>query len=296
MVFVCDKCQKIFSSKQRMSTHVNSNVCIKQIEKLTCKHCLHKFADNTGYNYHLEHNVCKKTSDNNTTLALEIEKMKLELQLEEEKTKQKQIEDHMKQIEDHMKQVEAEEKTKQKQIDLEIVKEKMIVKMKLKSNNTTNVTNVTNVNNSNNTYNIDIHPVAFGKEDFSELNDEQIIRYILNRPNKAIEDIVNIIYCSKKNKLNHTVYIPSRNKSIAMVSNGNRFIHRDANETIDEIYGNSKDKLDEMLESNGNKLSPFQIKVYSDIEYNPKHEAKVKRNIKFDIIDMEPVIKNEINT
>ena len=84
----------------------------------------------------------------------------------------------------------------------------------------------------------------------SELDDEQRLSDThLNRPMKLIEDIVNIVYCSKKTTLNHGVYIPARNKSVAMVSNGSRFVHRDTTETINQIYGNSKDKLDDILEA-----------------------------------------------
>ena len=46
----------------------------------------------------------------------------------------------------------------------------MIIKMKPRIiNHTTTNNNTTN----NNTYNIDIHPVPFGKEDLSELDDER---------------------------------------------------------------------------------------------------------------------------
>lgn len=312
MVFICDKCSRTFSSKHRLNTHIESDVCVRRFEKLMCKLCHQKFANNNGYKYHVEQHVCQKyINTNNDKLLdvkqhidvneanplLEIEKMKLELQIEEQHTKQKQIEsEKLKQIEEErtkQKQIEAEEKTKQKQLELEILKAKMIIKMKVKNTNNT-TTNITNSNNNNN-YTINLHPVAFGKEDFSELDDERMIKYLLNRPHKAIEEIVNIIYCSKNNKLNHTVYIPARNQSIAMVSNGQRFIHRDANEAIQEIFGNSKDKLDDLIEANGDKLNEFMMGIYTKNEYDPKHEAKVKKNIKFGIIDMESTVKKEIS-
>ena len=302
MTFICNKCYKSFSNKHRLNTHLESNVCVRRSEKRMCKLCNQIFANNNGYKYHIEHKVCQKyisndeLSDtvkvmdtNETKLSLELEKMKIELQIEEEKTKQRMIESEEKNKE---KQI-AEEKTKQKQIELEIIKQKMIIKMKPQTVNNTTNNNTTNNTNSNNTYNIDIHPVAFGEEDLSELDDERVIRYILNRPAKAIEDIVNIVYCSKKNRLNHTVYIPARNKSVAMVSNGSRFVHRDATETINQIYGNSKDKLDDILEANSEILTNHLTKCYSNIEYDPKHEERVKKNIKFEMINMEPVIKNE---
>ena len=157
------------------------------------------------------------------------------------------------------------------------------------------VTNSNNTN-SNNTYNINLHPVAFGKEDTSILDDEQVIKYILNRPAKAIEDIVKTIYCNKNNKKNHTVYIPSRNKSVAMVSNGERFVHKDAGETVEQIYSTGKDKLDDLLESHSDQLSRFQIRVYRYNDSNQKHEETVKRNIKLGLIDMETVIKSELQS
>lgn len=301
MQFVCSNCDRNFSSKQMLNNHVENMTCVKRLEKYTCDKCMKLFSSKRRLEYHLKQKICFKK--NNTNLEnqtlLELEKMKIELQIEEEKTKQKLIESEektkQKEIEierTKQKQIEAEEKTKQKQIELEIVREKMIIKMKPRIiNHTTTNNNTTN----NNTYNIDIHPVPFGKEDLSELDDERVIKYILNRPAKAIEDIVNIVYCSKKNRLNHTVYIPARNKSIAMVSNGHRFVHRDAIETINEIYGNSKDKLDDILEANSDILTNHLTKCFSNIENDQKHEERVKKNIKFEMINMEPVVKTELH-
>lgn len=274
MVHNCYLCNVNFSSKRNLDNHLQKQVCLKKNEKNKCDLCHKTFSSKQRLDYHINQVNCttKNTVQiENTINSLEIEKLKIELQIEGEKTKQ------------------IEEKTKQKQIELKIMREKKLVKIKCKTSNS--------YNNSNNTINIDtvnIHPVAFGKEDLSILNDENVIKYILNRPAKAIEDIVKTIYCNKSIKLNHTVYIPSRNKSIAMVSNGQRFIHKDAVETVELLYSDGKDKLDDLLESKKNELTKFQIKMYNENEENPKNEEKIKRNIKLGLIDMEAVIKSEL--
>ena len=104
-----------------------------------------------------------------------------------------------------------------------------------------------------------------------------------------------MVHCSKNNQKNHTVYIPQRNKKVAMVSNGETFVHKDADETVEQIYGNSKDKLDDLLEANSEILTNHLTQAFSNIEDNPKHEQTVKRNIKFGLIDMETVIKMTLN-
>lgn len=269
MVFSCNICNLSFSSKRNLNNHIQKQVCVKKMEKYKCNICCKTFSSKQRLVYHHNQVNCVKneilTTDTNN-LSPDIEKLKIELKIEEEKTKQKQL-------------------------DLEISREKTILKMKCKTSNSYN--NNSN-NNTINIENVNIHPVAFGKENTSILDDQKVINYIISRPAKAIEDIVKTIYCSKNNKRNHTVYIPSRNKSIAMVSNGERFIHKDAVETVEQIYSNGKDKLDDLLESNADKLSKFQVKVYSENNENPKHEEKIKRNIKLGLIDMEAIIKSEL--
>ena len=53
----------------------------------------------------------------------------------------------------------------------------------MKSKSISNSHNNSN-NNSINIETLNVHPVAFGKEDFSILDDNKVISYILNRPYK----------------------------------------------------------------------------------------------------------------
>ena len=78
-----------------------------------------------------------------------------------------------------------------------------------------------------------------------------------------------------------------------MVSDGHRYVHGDAHETIEKIYDDSKGWLDDMIEDNTCLLAPYFVKDYSKVEYDPIYEAKIKRNIKLGMLNMEPVIKTE---
>ena len=65
MVYICDNCHRNCSSKQRLNTFIlNQIYVLKREDKLICADCNRKFANNNGYKYHIEHNVCKKKGIN----------------------------------------------------------------------------------------------------------------------------------------------------------------------------------------------------------------------------------------
>ena len=57
MEYVCDLCQRHFTSKRRLTYHVDHDVCQKQLHK--CPLCGSVFSRDSCLQYHLEHKVCQ---------------------------------------------------------------------------------------------------------------------------------------------------------------------------------------------------------------------------------------------
>lgn len=58
----CQKCNKEFSSKQRINYHITRKVCEKTNKR--CEKCDHLFKTKAMLKYHLENNVCQKNIQN----------------------------------------------------------------------------------------------------------------------------------------------------------------------------------------------------------------------------------------
>lgn len=76
MVYLCDKCNKKFTSLNGFEYHIHNNVCDKR--KFICVKCGQSFTSKQNLNYHIKHKVCSKEPIENDQLLSEISKLKKE--------------------------------------------------------------------------------------------------------------------------------------------------------------------------------------------------------------------------
>jgi uncharacterized C2H2 Zn-finger protein len=100
----------------------------------------------------------------------------------------------------------------------------------MNSNNTTN-----NVNNTNNTIVNNININAYGKEDISHISDNEY-KNIFTKFNSMIPMLIELIHFNEDKPENKNVYISNMRSKHAYMYDGNKWILRNKNELIDDLY------------------------------------------------------------
>lgn len=131
------------------------------------------------------------------------------------------------------------------------------------------------INNGNQQFNV----VAFGKEDISYLTNQDWIK-ILNKKYKSFEDLTIKTHFNKDKPEHQNIYISNLKSKYIMVHNGNDWIVKDRNITIEELYDDKSyiifNKVSELNES-----LPIQIidkfnKIHTDYDKDKIRKALIK--------------------
>ena len=144
-------------------------------------------------------------------------------------------------------------------------------------NNTTNNNNITN--NNNNTVNIKV--LAYKDTDISHLTDRDYQR-ALNRASMCIPQILEKVHFDPEKPENHNVVISSMNNKYIKLHDGQKWNLRDREETVEDLFADAEDLLENKLESwqeEENPKSEWATKKYQ-IYLEVKEKAELYKKIK----------------
>ena len=292
--YVCKLCNKIFSQKSNYSYHINrKNPCVKlesqknhlesqknhlesqkTIEKTkedhiivkindhyNCNYCNKEFTTNSNYNRHIN-KYCKVKKNKDGKMEELYQELIVQMKLQNNEMKLQNNEMKLQ---------------KQKINELEFVLKK--TKIVNNNKNTNNIKNTNTNTNSHNTQNITL--LAFGKEDYSFITNNEL-KQILNKGHQSIPELIKHVYFNNKKPQNSNIYISNIKDQYVMVYNGHKW----------EL--NKKDKpINDLLENNADYLEDKFYKLIENLDsrtknrferfINKRDEDETRNKIKEDI-------------
>ena len=265
VVYKCDKCFKEFKQKGHYKRHLQRKYSCKKIENndkiysnngitipkmeynIKCDFCFNIYSTKFNLNKHLK--ICKLKSEDD-------KKQKLYELL----------------IKDQNRKLEEQNLYLQQQISL------LQEQLKLSRNNNINKNSFNNNNNninSNNTINI----LAYNKTDISHITDKDF-EYIMNRCNMCVPRLIEKTHYDPKKPENKNIYISNIKDKYIMTWNGIKWNLKNREETLDDIYENSSNILEDKIEtweSNKFQYDPVAVsKFYKFLDNKEKDEVKNK--------------------
>lgn len=268
--FVCDNCDKTFTTKQSMMYHVRQEVC-KKDNGNACKFCGKQYAHKSGvYRHQAKCNHRNDEADNDSESELEAEFNLLP--------------PHIAQNERLLKIYDMMVKMKEENEELKV---KVTRTEKVVTNNVTNTDN----SNSHNTYNNstinngtvnNIYLVGYGKEDMGRIDKTDMLKVFQSGFNSALS-LTETMHFNPKYPEFHNVYIPNMKNKYAMMYNGTDWNLVNKDSMIDKIYDNKRDYIEENLEDFLSSLTNSQKKALDRwLNANDDHPYinKIREDIK----------------
>ena len=269
-MFICQVCNKTFTCKQNLDYHAKNVDCGKK----QCSFCKKIFMSKNGLDNHLNNNICQKHKKHQTNYVISCQ-----VQLEQLKLRQQEL------------------KLRQEEVKLEQMKikqQKPVIRLKpIQNNDHCQVDNITNNNNTviNQMVNIS-HPLPYGEEEIDQiLRDPKVINFILSKPNKSIFEMFRKIHCNPDYPQNQTVYISKRNPRIAMVSDGEFYQHRDADDVIQSLFLDNRDRVSDLVDEHLYKLTPYNRQRHETVLVDEDMAKKTTNDIRLGLFDMEHKVK-----
>ena len=282
--YKCDKCNKIFARKYDFNKH--------QKRKFPCKSKEPTSIQNIPENTHdipeiypkisekLENNIkcvyCNKIFVYKSGLYRHI-KLRCKVKKEHDEEKQKIFDRLVKEVD--------EIKNDNKELKDEINKIKSKTKKKITIKNS-------NINSNNK-----IQIIAFGKEDFTKLDNNEFIKILMKGYYSTVE-LANKMHFNPLLPEYHNIYIPNITSKYTMISNGSEWILTPSIETIDNLYDNNKciieDKMKELVD-----LIPYVfiagLERWLRTQDNDKRILRVKDELKLLLYNKREIPMNTSN-
>ena len=225
--YICEKCNKIFSQKGHYERHINRKYsCIKEKTNLTdysnnginipkmeynCVYCNKNYSTKYNLNKHLKCCKEKKNVDNKDKLY-NLLILNTQNKIEKENLFLKQQINNL--------QKELNKKT----------------------------TNIINSNNNNTNCNNTINILAYNKTDMSHLSDKDF-EIIMKKCYKSVPTLIEKTHFSLNKLENKNIYINNINKKYVMIYNGKQWKLHNQNQTLDYLYENSSNILEDKIEN-----------------------------------------------
>ena len=225
MSFVCKKCKKTLSTKQRLEYHIKNNACKKT--QFTCKHCGNGFTAATSMYKHMRENCLanneKKEKEDIYNRLLKLEKDNKKLQMDNNELMKK-----ITKIDLYPKEGFTERPTNF-QINNGVINNTL--------NSTTNVI-----------------LVGHGKEDISIIDKQDLINVLQNGFNSAIK-LTEALHFNPKYPEYQNVYISNIKDKYAMMYDGKNWNLEIKENLINKIYDDKKNLIEENIDDFVNSLS-----------------------------------------
>jgi hypothetical protein len=207
-------------------------------------------------------NMCNYCNKIFSKKANAVKHMKYNCQVIKQQNKENKEENE---INERLKLLELEnDKMKKEIMELKNINNNQPIINKKKSvigdNNTIN-----NTNNINNTTNNNIIIVACGKEDMSKINKKDILK-ALNTGFMSPVSLIEKTHFNDEHPEYHNIFIPDLKNAHAQVHDGTRWVKKNTNDVIDELYDkniayigyaldNEKEMIDKLKQSKRNALN-----------------------------------------
>lgn len=250
MDFVCPRCNKNFTRKLNLERHLNNkNPCEKLVDKTillnnnVCSYCKKNFTRKHDLYRHIKNNcnMLKNKSDDVKDVYFELQsiKEKHELMKEKNESMEKEI--------IRLKQFEKENKRLKKEINNI-------------DNNNNNSNNINGSNNSviignNNRVTNNITIVAHGKEDFDRVfeTDREII-FLLKKGWESPRYSICKTNFNRKFPEYNNIYLPDLKNKHTIVYNGNKYMLRDTDDVVIDLYDKHVEYIKDMLDEFGDDI------------------------------------------
>jgi hypothetical protein len=260
----CKACSKKFTSKHGLDYHILNDAC--KLTNYVCKFCDKGFTTETNMYRHMRAN-CKIKKKNDDAKNIIYERL---VQLEEDNKLVKKIAQDNKKLKKEMASMRKQIKTTAN------TNNKMIVNNNNNNNNNNNI----NINNTMITHNNIL--VAYGKEDFTKIDQKDFLKVLHNGYNSTIK-LTEMMHFNPKYPEYHNIYISNMKDKYAMMYDGTNWALTMKENLINKIYDDKKNYIEENLDDFVDSLSISRKKAlerWLDTDDDNKRIKEVKDNIK----------------
>jgi len=285
--YECIKCHKKFDNKTDYQRHINKKKnCETKNEIIICNKCHQQFAYKSQYQRHIDN----KFSCIGNDMIITVDATDT---IQNKESKKYQCEHCYKwyttkrSLNAHQQEVckMSQENKKNNMIDIINNLKKEIEKKDNIINNISNSTinngtiNDSAINNGtvNNTNNTNITINAYGKEDLSHITDTDY-KNIFNKCNSAIPMLIDLVHFNEKKTENANVYISNMRSQYAYIYDGKKWILKNKDELIDDIYDNKCIILLEKYDDLKNILSDLTKRHFEHFK-NKYDSDDMKKNV-----------------
>ena len=277
--YICSICNKVFNHKSTYNRHINRKFKCTKKENKTKN--LPTSADYSIFEYGIPKveyftNKCIYC-DKIYSTKYNLTKHQKKCKLKEETTKKEEL-----------FQLLKLEVNKDLETQNLFLKQQINNLQKQLSNNTTNITNNTYTNISNtNCNNKTINILAYDKSDLSHLTDKDF-EIIMKKCYKSVPSLIEKTHFDPLRPENKNIYISNIKQNFVMKYTGEKWILCNKEETLDDLYENSSNILEDKIENwEANKYKYDKDAVDKFYKFL---DNKEKDNIKNEIKD-----ENKIN-
>jgi hypothetical protein len=135
--------------------------------------------------------------------------------------------------------------------------------------------NNTKINTQNNLNMDNVKLVKFGNEDISYISDD-IYHSILGKGYKSVEEFVDHTHFNPDHPENHNIYIADIKNNYVLLYDGLQWNIKDRDEAIEDLIYAKSDYLSVKFDELMHKLSPMDIKKFTNFMKNRDNDIKMK--------------------
>jgi len=121
----------------------------------------------------------------------------------------------------------------------------------------------------------DVKVVKFGNEDISYISDD-IYQSILGKGYKSVEEFVDHTHFNPDHPENHNIYIADIKNNYVLLYDGLQWNIKDRDEAIEDLIYAKSDYLSVKFEELMHKLTPMDIKKFTNFMKNRDNDIKMK--------------------
>jgi uncharacterized C2H2 Zn-finger protein len=281
MQYVCEKCYKEFKLKTDLIRHKNKKYDCT--DNNTCDKCNKYFKSKTDYTRHINRKFpCIK--DDNESLTKPIDSQQSLVIINDEHicedcnksfTTKRSLDRHISQYCKNSGKLELYKTIDKMQQQIDALQKNTSNSLINNSNNETNLTNSLNNNLNNNTItNININ--AYGQEDLSHITDDDY-KKIFTKFHSMVPMLLELIHFNEDKPENTNAYISNIKSKYAYIYDGKKWILKNKDELIDDIYDN---KCIILIKKYGDIKNILNDRTVRNVDrFIDKHdENDVKRN------------------
>tara|TARA_Y100000768_G_scaffold373420_2_gene342019 strand:- start:853 stop:1719 length:867 start_codon:yes stop_codon:yes gene_type:complete len=275
--YTCINCNKLFNHKSTYLRHINRKFKCKNIKIETKKTSTSAEYSTFGMpipKMEYSDNICEFCNKNYST-KYNLNKHQKKCKLKKETTKKEELFQLLK-LEVN-KDLEKQNLFLKQQINN--------LQIELCNNKTTNITNnnYTNISNTN-CNNKTINILAYDKTDLSHLTDKDF-ELIMKKCYKSVPSLIEKTHFDPLRPENKNIYISNIKQNFVMKYTGEKWILCNKDETLDELYENSSNILEDKIENwEANKYKYDKDAVDKFYKFlDNKEKDNIKNEIKDEI-------------